>query len=282
MTSPDLLKREFWQAFAPQLHIVDIEGLQRHPPVLMTTAQQEVAAAQVRHEGYLQASIQWGLDLRPMVNAVRSLSNADLSPAFAIVYDEFWIPYYRLHFMLSGLLGDGYRLLPDFWVWNIDPKKGGAGWTPHRDKGRRALFPDGSPKAVTVWIPLSPATPLNSCMYIVPAMHDPTYGTEDEKIWKFDYPSIRALPAQPGDFFIWNQAVLHWGSKSSTQGQESRISMAVEFQRGDIEPFNQPLIEPLKLLTFEARLKLVARQILQYKHMYSLSPSMERLAWSIL
>ena len=43
------------------------------------------------------------------------------------------------------------------------------------DKGRRALFEDGSPKSLTTWIPLSNATALNGCMYIVPALHDPTF-----------------------------------------------------------------------------------------------------------
>src|SRR5581483_4001555 len=142
------------------------------------------------------------------------------------------------------LLGGKYCFLPDFWVWNVDPAKGDAGWQPHRDKGRVALFDDGSPKSLTTWIPLSSSTPLNGCMYIVPAMHDMTYGTAEEANWKFDYSSIRALPGEPGDFFIWNQAVLHWGSKTSPRAKESRISIAFEFQRADIPAFNNPLIDP--------------------------------------
>jgi len=33
---------------------------------------------------------------------------------------------------------------------------------------------------LTTWIPLSRATPLNGCLYIVPAPLDPTYATPDE------------------------------------------------------------------------------------------------------
>jgi ectoine hydroxylase-related dioxygenase (phytanoyl-CoA dioxygenase family) len=141
-----------------------------------------------------------------------------------------------------------------------------------------ALFDDGSPKSLTTWIPLTAATPLNSCMYIVPASQDPTYGTAEESEHKFDLPSIRALPAVPGDFFIWNQAILHWGSKTSPLAPETRVSIAFEFQRADVPPFNAPLLEPLGVLTFEARLRLIAKQILQYQHMYALDPEVEKFA----
>ena len=93
--------------------------------------------------------------------------------------------------------------------------------------------------------------------------------------------SVRALPVEPGDYLIWNQAVLHWGSRSSRLAQGPRISMALEFQRGDVAPFNGPLLPPLTRPGFEARLKLVAKQILQYRHMYPLTPAMQGLAEAI-
>ena len=169
-------------------------------------------------------------------------------------------------------------MLPDFWVWNIDPGKGEAGWKPHRDKGRSSLDDDGSPKSVTVWIPLSEATPLNGCMYLVPAYLDPTYNTDEESQHEFEYSSIRALPGEPGDFFMWNQAVLHWGSKSSPRATVPRASMAVEFQRADVEAFNRPLISPLSPPPFEVRLKLIAKQVLQYQHMYQFDRAIIELA----
>jgi ectoine hydroxylase-related dioxygenase (phytanoyl-CoA dioxygenase family) len=193
------------------------------------------------------------------------------------------VPFYKLHALYSGLLGGtNYWVLPDFWVWDVDPKRGESGWRPHRDKGARSLLPDGAPKSLTTWIPVSAATPLNGCMYIVPANFDPTYGTDKDKEWKFEYSSIRALPGNPGDFFIWNQAVLHWGSRTSPRAGESRVSMAFEFQRSDVPAFNNPTIKPLTVLNFEQRLKLIAKQILQYKHMYKLAPEIEAVANSLL
>ena len=272
---------DFWRSFAPDFHIADPSYLSGHDGITLSPAQQERVAAQIRDDGYVQASVDWGLDFARMADAVRALSAAGLSPAFAYLYDEFWIPFYRLHFIISGLLGGSYVMLPDFWVWNVEPAKGDSGWKPHRDRGYQALLEDRSAKSVTAWIPLSRATPLNSCMYIVPATLDPTYGTKDDWDWKFEYPSIRALPAQPGDFLIWNQAVLHWGSKSSPLGDASRVSMAFEFQRADIEPFNNPVIAPLSILPFERRLQLIAKQILQYWHMYTVDPHLKEFAQSL-
>jgi SEC-C motif/Phytanoyl-CoA dioxygenase (PhyH) len=205
-----------------------------------------------------------------------------LSPLLAFLYDEFWYPFFKLHHLYGALLGGKYCLLPDFWIWNVDPKKGEAGWKPHRDKGRKALFEDGSPKSLTTWIPLSPATPMNGCMYVVPAPHDPTYATAEEALMKFEPQSIRALPGSPGDFFIWNQALYHWGSRTSPHATESRVSMAFEFQRADVPPFNSPLIDPLCVLSFEARLKLIAKQMHRYRNMHDLDPKVAQMASDLL
>ena len=277
----DLGDPAFWRSFAPGLHVEDpamVRDLQAIAP-----AESEMAAIRdlMREEGYFHASgIPWGLDVDLMANTVRALDRAGLPAVFAFLYDEFWLPFYRLHPIYQGLLG-GYAMLPNFWVWNVDPARGDAGWRPHRDKSHTSLFPDGSPKSITTWIPLSRATPLNGCMYIVPANQDPTYNTAQDGEWKFDHAAIRALPAEAGDVFMWNQAVLHWGSRTSPRGGASRVSMAFEFQRADVPPMNQPLLQPLAFHGFGARLQLVAKQILQYRHMYKVDAAIERLALQV-
>jgi ectoine hydroxylase-related dioxygenase (phytanoyl-CoA dioxygenase family) len=279
---PQLTNSDFWHSFAPHLHIADPAFFKDIAPIAVSPEQRRAATELLRVEGYFQGTADWGLDLNKMATTVRALTAANLSAAFALLYDEFWIPFTKLHLLYSDLIGAQYQMLPDFWVWNVDPNKGEAGWKPHRDKGRNALLPDGSPKSLTTWIPISGATPLNSCMYIVPASLDPTYGTETEDQWKFQYPSIRALPGVPGDFFMWNQAVVHWGSQSSPRAPESRVSMAFEFQRGDVPAFNKPLLPPLANFPFRGRLKLIAKQILQYSHMYAVNPNVERMALEVL
>jgi hypothetical protein len=278
MTARQFHKREYWLSLAPTLHIDE-------PSLFEKVAYLELSpelAAQFKDDGYLQGSGDWGLDVKLMADTVRSLSAADLSPLFAYLYDEFWFPFCKLHQMYRSLLGGDYYLLPDFWIWNVDPKKGEAGWKPHRDKGKRSLLDDGSPKSLTTWIPLSTATPLNGCMYVVPAQYDPTYGTPEETKMKFEHQSIRALPGKPGDFFIWNQAIYHWGSRSSPRAEESRVSMAFEFQRADVPPFNSPLIDPLGIPSFETRLVLIAKQIHRYRHMYELDPKVAQMASALL
>lgn len=280
--SDRLLTREAWQAFAPRLHICDDKSFQNIDVIDTSTEGKVALAEQIKREGYIQAgNIDWGVDLTLMADTVRALSRAKLSTAFAFLYDEFWIPFYKLHPLYTAFLGS-YAMLPDFWVWDVDPQKGDAGWKPHRDKGAMALFPDGSPKSLTTWIPLSNATPLNSCMYLVPPMYDPTYGTADDKKFLFELPGIRALPARPGDVLMWNQAVVHWGSRTSPLAQETRVSMAFEFQRTDVQPFNMPLLKPLSVLPFEARLKLIAKQILQYRHMYRVEAHVEQMALQLV
>ncbi len=282
LSPADLLSCDFWESLAPRLHIADAAFYEDIAAVDVTPEQKRAVRELLRVEGYFQGCADWGLDLDMMAATVRAFSDANISPVFAFLYDEFWLPFAKLHLLYSEILGATYHLLPDFWIWNVDPLKSEAGWKPHRDRGRCTLLADGSPKSLTTWIPLGSATPLNSCMYVVPAMHDPTYGTPDEDQWKFPYPSIRALPGSPGDFFMWNQAVLHWGSMSSPRAPESRVSMAFEFQRTDVPAFNEPLIPPLTILDFEQRMTLIAKQVLQYRHMYEVDPAIEEMALKLL
>ena len=273
----DFKQPEFWRTRAPGLHIGEDSVFRNARPFRPGDQEAADLNARIRDEGYFQLHHDTGLDLALMASTVRRFSAEGISPVFGFLFDEFWAPFHALDALYGSLLG-GYGLLPHFWVWNIDPAKGDAGWNPHRDIGHAALRPDGVPIAVTTWIPLSVTDPLNSCMYIVPAHADPVYGTPQEKERRFDLPSIRALPAQPGDVLVWNQAVLHWGSRSSPRAAESRVSIAFEFQRSDHPPFAQPIIPPGRLLPFEMRLKLVARQVLQYRHMYKVDPEVESLA----
>lgn len=285
MTFSQVLAPDFWKSLNPTLHVNDQAFVSAVRAFDVDPRTREVFHQQLVEEGYFQFFVppkQWQISLDAMAQAVRSLLPLQLVPTFAFVYDEFWLAYAAQARILSTFLGENYWMLPDFWVWHVDPQKGESGWGPHRDKGRMALYPEGTPKSLTVWIPLTNAIPMNGCMYIVPANRDQTYNTENEDVWKFDYPDIRALPARPGHVLYWNQAVVHWGSRTSRFIDEPRISVAFEFQRADVEPFNQPLLNPRQLPSFDARLKLIAKQILQYTHMYPLSPELERFARGLL
>ncbi|MBI1180970.1 MAG: hypothetical protein GC201_10460 [Alphaproteobacteria bacterium] len=279
----EMTRPAYWKANFPNLTVNERLAAWDRDAGRLPSETRRLYGARMREEGYFQDRNDTFVRFVPLLaEAVLTCKRLDIPPAFIFLFDETWQCFYALDPMLRYFLGDGYKVLPDFWTWHVDPAANEAGWRPHRDKGRQALAADGTPVSLTVWAPLMEATPQNSCMYILPANRDPVYNTEDEKTWKIDLASIRALPGKPGDFFCWNQAVLHWGGASSRFAPHPRLSMALEFQRGDRTPFNTPLIEPFSNLTFEARLKLVGKQILQYKHMYPLAPRFQQLAERLL
>ncbi|AUN29085.1 phytanoyl-CoA dioxygenase family protein [Niveispirillum cyanobacteriorum] len=280
LTSRDLVSPAFWLEHNPSLHVVDVDFLNANRPFNINPELAQRARDLVLREGYfhLPGPIPWELPIGAMCDAVGRLKNAGLSPVFAYTYDEFWLIFGKLHHLIRSILGDDYLLLPDFWAWHVDPQAGEAGWSPHRDKGRKSLFPDGTPKSLTIWLPLSNANPLNGCMYVLPADRDKTYNTENEYQWAPHLPDIRALPATAGDIFCWNQAVLHWGARSSPRSTEPRVSIAFEFQLAKVDPFNKPLMKPMTVPAMDSRISLICKQILQYKHMYPLSPELETLA----
>jgi hypothetical protein len=270
-----LIDRRFWERRAPAFHIADVRFLQPDDGMQAPDAL-AAAAAGLAGEGYAQLrGLALDADFDGMARVARALAADGLDPVFCFVYDEFWRPYFKLDALFRSILGP-YNFLPDFWAWSIAP--GAAGWAPHRDRGRHALRDDGTPVSLTCWIAIGESTPLNGCLYIVPKHLDPTYGTESEGDWRFDHASIRALPAQPGDVLVWDQAVMHWGGRSSPRAQASRVSMSFEVQRLDVPSAEAPLIAPWQIVPFEERLRLIGAKLLHYRHMHPIAPEMERLA----
>jgi hypothetical protein len=265
----------FWRGFAPELQI----GGSGTPTPTVTRQAFELLQRRMQREGYFGDSDEQLLGLAPRIGqAVKRCADRGMPPVFAWVFDEPWECFRLLAPVISRFLGADYKILPAFWAWHIDPGKNERGWTPHRDNSR-SLAADGAPTTLTCWIPLSEASPMNSCMYILPAHLDPYYGKPTTPQSQLpDLSLARAAPAAPGDYLIWNQAVLHWGSASSEFAETARMSMALEFQRGDIPAVRAPLLDPHILPTFEARLRLIAIQVLQYTHMYGYSAQLVRLA----
>ena len=243
----------------------------------------ELYKIRLLEEGYVQApKLPWGDSFLHIKEAIELLERLNLPLPFIFVCYEPWLLLTKLHKILGKLLEGEYCLLPDFWVWHVDPSKKGAGWDVHRDNGPMSLFQDGKPKSLTVWIPLTDATTENGCMYVLPANHEKDYlvgGINKEKI---DLQNIVALPAEAGSPIIWNQAIMHWGARTLPRGKAPRISLAFEVQLAKVKAFNEPLIDPLTIPDFDTRLKLVCKQILQYQHMYPLNANIASFAKSVL
>jgi len=268
--------QDYWRSLAPSFHIADPDFLS--PDVADADAACVTAAEDIAKDGYTQlSSIDLAADFEKMAGVVRALTARDLEAVFCFVYDEFWRPYFRLDALYRHLLGP-YTFLPDFWAWDIDPKRGGAGWSRHRDRGRQSLRADGSPISLTTWIAVSEATPDNGCLRMVPKHADPTYNTPHEPDELFEESAVRVLPAMPGDVLIWNQAVMHWGGKAEPCASHSRVSLSFETQRLDVPSSEAPLIAPWQIVPFEQRLKLIGQKLLHYRHMHAITPALETLA----
>ncbi|HEY3498879.1 MAG TPA: phytanoyl-CoA dioxygenase family protein, partial [Polyangiaceae bacterium] len=183
---------------------------------------------------------------------------------------------------IEAALGSGYRALPDFWVWHVPPRDDATGWGPHRDRVQPTLERDNSPHSLTVWLPFTDATPLNGCIYMLPAHLDERFKRRrwdgDDNNVVTEPQNIRALPATAGSMLAWNQAVLHWGGRASSLAKGPRASAAFEFQRADKPPFNKPLLDPMRVPPFHERLGLIGKQVLQYQHMYPLTADVQLIA----
>ena len=269
-----------WRALAPALHVGDDRlSVAATQPIDFDAAILAGLKDDLLREGYFQLPVlDWGIEVAHVAAGVSAVVAAGYLPAFAFMYDETWFMYARLRKLMAAVLDDGYKMMPAFWAWHVDGKREGAGWTPHRDLGYRTLLPDRRPKAMTFWLPLTEATPQNGCMYLMPANLDPFYGTPQDHQLKIDLQSMRALPSPAGGVLAWTQAVFHWGGRARIPVTTPRISISVEFQRGDQPPFYEPLLDPQQTPDMTSRLRLILRQVLQYKHMYPLSPDLQSLA----
>lgn len=269
-----------WRGLAPALHVGDDRlAASMAQPISFDQHTLAVLNADLLREGYFQLRpLDWGIDVADLAAGVSAVVAAGYQPAFAFMYDEPWFMYARLRTLLAAVLGEDYKMMPAFWAWHVDGVRESAGWTPHRDLGHRSLFPDRRPKSMTFWLPLNEATPLNGCMHILPADRDPFYGTTNDHQTKLEIQDIRALPSAAGGVLAWTQAAFHWGGRARTPVTAPRISISVEFQRGDQPPFFAPLLDPRQMPDPTQRLRLILRQAVQYKHMYPLQPDLQALA----
>lgn len=259
---------QFWRSLCPAL---TVEGA---APVLPAAlANSGVWLERLREEGYINdPDVIDSRGVAQLRAGIQTLVDRGIPPAFAFVYDEFWLVFRSLDPFLQQVLGPGYRVLPDCWAWYVKPSNEAAGWKPHRDRPGSTLDAQNTPNSLTVWLPLTDATPLNGCIHVVPAhwdenIHDPVAAEPKEfRLVDRKLQDIRALPAPAGSLLAWNQLVLHWGGRASARAAGPRCSIALQFQRGDLAPLATPLLDPHALLPFRSRLGLIGRLIRGYSY----------------
>ena len=255
---------DFWRGLCPGLTISSNPFAK--PPAPLETDDASRLVEQIVEDGYFQTGPLVPPDeIRRLADAVSCVTSAGYHPIFASVYDEVWRMLATLGNLLEPILGPGFRVVPDFWLWHVNAGSERSGWAPHRDhQYPDTLRPDGRPTLITVWIPFTDATPLNSCIYVLPLSRDPNHPGNLRGMNVDRLQDIRALPAEAGSILGWNQHLLHWGSRGSKRSDQPRISLGIYFQSGDVPAFDPLARELAGPLTFEKRLAYIGRALARY------------------
>lgn len=220
-------------------------------------------------QGYFQTGpILREEQLDRLLHCTSQIMKAGHPPAYALLYDDFFEILADLNPLLCGLLGEGYLMVPDepdVYFIPTSPDFGGA--EPHRDTLRRhdMYDRDGLPAIINIWIPLTDATPDNSCMHVIPSHCDPDFKTPasdhalPDSIDSAMLQSVRALPARAGSVLGWSTELIHWGGQSSSGAETPRLSFAMYFQSSNTEKFH-PTARPCPVkMTFEQRLYMIEK-----------------------
>jgi hypothetical protein len=257
---------DFWRALNPELTISDAPIAGRVPPTPMPLAEAEAHARHLIAEGYLLAPPLFSTEeITRLRVAVERVVAQGLPSGFAWLYDECYGLFARLEHVLMPMLGPSPLMLPeDFWVFHVPadtPDRTGFGaYGPHRDYVvDRHFLEGGLPRVLSIWIPLTDVTPLDSCMYVVHPDADPDYHSESMQVRPeaLVLQGIRALPTPAGGLIAFSTRVAHWGSRSSAEATGPRISITCLLQRRDTAPFLAEVLDLTQGVTWERRLRLV-------------------------
>ena len=259
-----VIKPSYWLDVLPEMHITEQPfrfDMDRTPNVVFDQEQ-------IRREGYTHINSYLNSDiLHRFRKGVDTLVQKGIAPLFFMLFDEFWELLSHIQPLVDEAFNEPFYLLPASWLWYLTPSENDKGWVPHRERSdSRVLREDGTPNSLSFWIPITPATSLNGCLYVYPVQYDTNYPSNLSEINLTHLQDIRAVPAEPGDVICFNHGIVHWGGRSSYFAKEPRISLAFEVQRQSLKPVLQvPVIDHTKGFDFFNRLELLLIQFFNYK-----------------
>ena len=259
---------EYWRTLNPQSSITENPFPADATPYEVSD-DMDVHLEQLKREGYFQTSpIVPEADRSKLIEIIQTVVGENILSTYALLYDDFYHVAAKLAGILKPVLGEGYQLVPDeFEAYFIDTDDDETGSGPHRDSLRsaKAFAADGMPTLVNIWVALTDATPLNSCMYVLPGHLDPDYprpreqqGGEQNR-HEIQLQDVRALPVKAGSVICWSSSLLHWGGRSSRYAPQPRMSFAMYFQRGDVPQFHPTRMDIPGSIPFDYRLYLVEK-----------------------
>jgi hypothetical protein len=264
------------------------------PAMSITTDQPETASLKVpdsdlasvineyRTYGHCAVHNAFGLgEIEALATAVNSVGEAGWPLIFAFVYDQLWSVgrAAKLRAFVSALIGPGYQPTISFWVNYVPATRGGSGFPPHRDDVQPGHH------VVTCWVPLTPATPDNGCVYVIERDSENPDEPIDLSCANLTaaqvlraLPRVRALPASPGSFLAWPNDTIHWGGMF-LRGEQARLALSFHFASADFENVDSSLRKALlserPLPRFDDRLRWVCQSMLRFTRR---DPLLERFA----
>lgn len=193
----------------------------------------------------------------------------------------------------APIMGEDCELEPSVFIYSLknenESKYVGTNFgLPHRDFSfTQSTYPDGSPKILSLWMPLTDATLDNGCMFVIPKEHDKYFDKPDayEHLRcatvdkegnftrvRFDVATARALPAKQGSVLGWHGGLIHWGGKANSKADVPRISLTGTIRkkgekRTHLEVLDVPSIprKRIRSLTLNERIQIIAHTLLVYK-----------------
>jgi hypothetical protein len=260
-----ILDPDYWRRLNPQLSVegaTEPSSLEATP---LSAGELEQARENVGSHGYFQTPPTLSVSvIDALREGIELLRQEGLPPTFAFVYDEAWLVSRTpsLTRLVTSVVDNRYKQTWRVWCHYVPPVPGAGGWSPHRDGGGTTT------NRLTLWIPLSPATLDNGCMYVIPKdMIPPGTTLETENVHTL-LRATKALPARPGEVLGWEFQVIHWGSFCSDRPGSPRISLSQEFIARDASPetYELPLIEVREgtLPSFRERLYFISRGVIEY------------------
>jgi len=260
----------FWLELCPDLTVSDYPFAKQAKPYPVPDGLPGECNGTVALDGYfVTPPIVDSDDASKVLQAARCLAAKGYPTGFVCVFDEFWRLFHGLSGLLAPLLGEEQTMVPDgLWSFLVPPGDSGlSGWSsagPHRDSigPDPRLLTTGHPGILNIWIALTEATPLNSCMYVLPASLDDDYLTRVEPAPSgVRLEDVRALPVGAGSVLGWTSHLLHWGARSSPRASVARVSAALYLQRGDLDPYSTDVVSFDEVVPFEKRISWVARSM---------------------
>lgn len=253
---------ENWRRLVPELSI------ERRTPrkLKMTPFDVDRAAAAFASRRFVKLPVFLDVALvRRMAGAVERLRAEDWPAVFLVLFDETWLVVRQgpLRRFLHKTIGRRCYQSPNFWLHVVEADVEARGWPPHCDSM--------DPRRMTLWMPLTPATVENGCMYLLPPDLIPQklrgHWAGVDHISRSEachvLYAVTPLPAEPGSALCWRTDTLHWGGRR-TNADQVRIAISMEFTPRPIDPSeiglpSIPLDGPLP--SFEERLRLCSAMI---------------------